>query len=64
MKNRGVTFLAAMGIPLSTATGVSGCTGVCGSCQLSCVPGVLAVIILGGKVLSRKTAAKRRAGYE
>ena len=63
MKNRSITFLAAMGIPLSTATGVSGCTGVCGSCQLSCVPGVLAVI-LGGKVLRRKIAAKRRAGYE
>lgn len=64
MKNRIITFFAAMGIPVSTVTGAVGCTGVCGSCQLSCVPGVLAVIILGIKVLHRKIAVKRRAGYE
>ncbi|CAK7042872.1 hypothetical protein [Phascolarctobacterium sp.] len=64
MKNKIITFLAALGIPVSSLGGTSGCTGVCGNCQLSCVPGVVAVVILTCKVISKKLAEKRHMGYE
>ncbi len=64
MKNKILTFLAAMGIPVSAWGSTSGCTGTCGNCQLSCFPGILAVVILCCKVGYKKIAEKRRVGYE
>lgn len=60
MRNKVITFCAAMGIPISSW----GCTGICGSCQLSCLPGAAAVVILSVKIFSKKIAEKRRARYE
>lgn len=54
MRNKVITFCAAMGIPISSW----------GSCQLSCLPGAAAVVILSVKIFSRKIAGKRRARYE
>ena len=39
MRNKVITFCAAMGIPISSWGSTFGCTGICGSCQLSCLPG-------------------------
>lgn len=64
MKNKVITFCAAMGIPISSWGSISGCTGICGSCQLSCLPGAEAVVILLVKIFSKKIAGKRRARYE
>ena len=61
MRNKVITFCAAMGIPISSWGSTSGCTGICGSCQLSCLA---AVVILSVKIFSRKIAGKRRARYE
>lgn len=50
MKNKIISFLIAMGIPVSAlSTQGAGCTGICGSCSLSCTPGVIALLLLGGK---------------
>ena len=57
MRNKVITFCAAMGIPISS-------WGICGSCQLSCLPGAAAVVILSVKIFSKKIAEKRRARYE
>lgn len=59
MRNKVITFCAAMGIPISSWGSTFGCTGICGSCQLSCLPGAAAVVIF-----SKKIAEKRRARYE
>jgi len=65
MKNKIVSFLIAMGIPVSSISSVSGgCTGICGSCQLSCTPGILALLLLGSKFLYKKLLNKGRVGYE
>jgi hypothetical protein len=53
-----------MGIPISSWGSTFGCTGICGSCQLSCLPGAAAVVILSVKIFSKKIAEKRRARYE
>lgn len=50
MKNKVISFLIAMGIPVSAlSTQGAGCTGICGSCSLSCTPGVIALLLLGAK---------------
>lgn len=42
MKNKIITFLLAMGMPVSALYVQSGgCTGVCGSCGFHCTPGFL-----------------------
>lgn len=52
MKNKIISFLIAMGIPVSAlSTQGAGCTGICGSCNLSCTPGVVALLLLGAKAL-------------
>ena len=51
MKNKVITFCAAMGIPISSWGSISGCTGE-------------AVVILLVKIFSKKIAGKRRARYE
>mgnify|MGYP007079134060 CR=1 FL=1 len=39
MKSKLINFIAAMGIPISgITTQGAGCTGICGSCSLNCVP--------------------------
>lgn len=51
MKNKIISFLLAMGIPVSAiSTQGAGCTGICGSCNLGCTPGVVALLLLAGKV--------------
>ena len=60
MRNKVITFCAAMGIPISSWGSTFGCTGICGSCQLSCLPGAAAVVILSVKIFSKKIAEKRR----
>ena len=58
MRNKVITFCAAMGIPISSWGSTFGCTGICGSCQLSCLPGAAAVVILSVKIFSKKIAEK------
>jgi hypothetical protein len=60
MRNKVITFCAAMGIPISSWGSTFGCTGICGSC----LPGAAAVVILSVKIFSKKIAEKRRARYE
>lgn len=65
MKNKIISFLVAMGIPVSSISSAgSGCTGVCGSCQYSCTPGILALLLLGTRFLYKKLARKGRVSYE
>lgn len=64
MKNKVITFLAAIGIPISALWNRGSCTGACGSCQLGCLPVVLAVVILSFKIIRKKIKDKRRIGYE
>lgn len=55
MKNKIISFFIAMGIPVSAlSTQGAGCTGICGSCSLSCTPGVVALLLLGAKALYKK----------
>lgn len=55
MKEKALTFLCSMGIPFSAlSTNGTTCTGICGSCQLTCIPGVLALLLLAGKYMYRK----------
>ena len=50
MKNKLISFLIAMGIPVSTLSlQGGGCTGLCGSCSFNCTPGILALLLLAGK---------------
>lgn len=50
MKNKLITFLIAMGIPVtSLSVQGPGCTGICGSCSFNCTPGVLALLFLTAK---------------
>ena len=52
MKNKLISFLVAMGIPVSAiSTQGAGCSGICGSCNLSCTPGIFALLLLGVKAL-------------
>lgn len=64
MKSKIVNFFVAMGIPISSISSVGGCTGSCGSCQFSCTPGVLALLLLGTKFLYKKLVRKGRVSYE
>ena len=50
MKNKLITFLLAMVMPLSALyVQGGGCTGVCGSCGFNCTPGVFTLLLLCGK---------------
>ena len=65
MKNKIISFLVAMGIPVSSVFSAGGgCNGVCGSCQYSCTPGILALLLLGTRFLYKKLARKGRVSYE
>lgn len=64
MKNKIISFFVAMGIPISSINSLGGCNGICGSCQFSCTPGVLALLLLGTKFLYKKLVRKGRVSYE
>ncbi|MBQ7883979.1 MAG: hypothetical protein IJ320_06475 [Phascolarctobacterium sp.] len=65
MKDKFISFCVAMGIPVSSlGSAGGGCTGICGSCQFSCTPGVLALLLLTGKLLYKKLICKGRFNYE
>ena len=65
MKNKIISFLVAMGIPISSLSSAGGgCNGICGSCQFGCTPGVLALLLLGGKFIYKKLLNKGRVSYE
>mgnify|MGYP003404373072 FL=1 len=65
MKNKIIRFLVAMGITISSISSAGGgCNGICGSCQFSCTPGVLALLLLGGKFLYKKMMHKGSVSYE
>jgi hypothetical protein len=65
MKNKIISFLVAMGIPISSISSAGGgCNGICGSCQFSCTPGVLALLLLGSKFIYKKLLNKGRVSYE
>lgn len=51
MKGKLINFIAAMGIPVS---GITGCTGICGSCSLNCAPGIVALLLLAGKAIYKR----------
>jgi hypothetical protein len=64
MKNKIISFLVAMGIPISSISSAGGgCNGICGSCQFSCTPGVLALLLLGSKFIYKKLLNKGRVSY-
>ena len=47
MKNKLISFLIAMGIPVSTLSlQGAGCTGLCGSCGFNCTPGIFTLLLL------------------
>ena len=51
LKHRLFLFLIAAGLPLSFSyTAGSGCTGLCGSCQGTCLPSLAVLLLLGCKV--------------
>lgn len=51
LKRRLLLFLIAAGLPLSFSyTAGSGCTGLCGSCQGTCLPSLAVLFLLGCKV--------------
>ena len=51
MKKKIITFLLAMGMPVSALYMQGpGCTGVCGSCGFNCTPGIFTLLLLAGKV--------------
>lgn len=54
MKNKLINFFSGIGIPLCALGIGTGCTGVCGSCRLSCAPGILVAIIVVLNVLYKK----------
>lgn len=58
MKNRLINYLAGIGVPLGAFGAGAGCTGVCGSCRLSCAPGIFAVLVLTGNMLYKKWKAR------
>lgn len=58
MKNKIITFLLSMGMPLATIYGSYGCNGSCGSCTFNCTPGLFLLIILAGKVLYKKAKVR------
>ena len=65
MKNKIISFFVAMGIPISSISSAGGgCNGICGSCQFSCTPGVLALLLLGSKFIYKKLLNKGRVNYE
>ena len=65
MKNKIISFLVAMGIPISSIISAGGgCNGICGNCQFSCTPGVLALLLLGSKFIYKKLLNKGRVSYE
>jgi hypothetical protein len=65
MKNKIISFLVAMGIPISSISSAGGgCNVICGSCQFSCTPGVLALLLLGSKFIYKKLLNKGRVSYE
>ena len=51
MKNKIITFLLAMGMPVSALyMQGAGCTGICGSCGFNCTPCIFTLLLLAGKV--------------
>lgn len=55
MKSKLINFIAAMRIPISgITTQGAGCTGICGSCSLNCVPGIFALLLLAGKAVYKR----------
>lgn len=57
---RALTFCAALGIPAaSIGSAAGGCSGICGSCQLSCAPGAAAVLLLAVKLLYKKLHSRQ-----
>lgn len=71
MKNKIITFfislgipISSLGIPISSLGMANNCTGFCGNCQLNCMPGVIAIIILGSKCILKKIKEKWRNKYE
>ncbi len=64
MKNKIITFFISLVIPISSLGMANNCTGFCGNCQLNCMPGVIAIIILGSKCILKKIKEKWRNKYE
>lgn len=59
MKIKLMNFIMAMGIPVSAiSTQGAGCTGLCGSCSLSCAPGVVALLLLAAKAIYKKAKGR------
>ena len=55
MKNKIITFILAMGMPVSAIYAQGpGCTGVCGSCGFNCTPGIFTLLLLVGKVCYKR----------
>lgn len=62
MKNRIITFLLSMGIPLSAVN--NNCNGTCGSCQLTCYPSIFLICILLLKSFCKFIKQKKVVHYE
>lgn len=59
MKTKIMNFIVALWIPVSAVTTQgAGCSGICGSCNLNCAPGVFALLILLAKVIYKNVKGK------
>lgn len=62
MKNRIITFLLSMGIPLSAVN--NNCNGICGNCQFTCYPSIILLCILLLKSFYKFISLKKVAHHE
>lgn len=54
MKNKIITFLVSMGIPLNIFNTNNFCTGVCGNCKVNCMPGCIFLFFILFKLIVKK----------
>lgn len=54
MKNKIITFLVSMGIPLNIFNTSNFCTGVCGNCKVNCMPGFIFLFFILFKLIVKK----------
>lgn len=64
MKNKLITFLISMGIPIFSINSINSCTGFCNNCQLNCIPGIVLIIIISYKYVMKKVKQKWQESSE
>lgn len=54
MKNKLLSYMAGFGVSFCSVSVGNGCTGICGSCRMNCIPGLAMLVILFANVLIKK----------